>query len=59
MALSNEDLLAISRLLDTKFDASLKPIENRMERIENQVTSIDNRVTSYHNNEIVYYYFIV
>ena len=49
MALSNEDLLAISRLLDTKFDARLQPIENRMERIENQVTSIENQVTSIEN----------
>ena len=66
MALSNEDLLAISRLLDTKFDAKLQPIENqmkrmenrierfenRMERFENQLESIENRVTSIENQVI-------
>lgn len=34
MALANEDLLAISQLLDVKLDARLKPIENRLKRIE-------------------------
>ena len=34
MALTNEDLLAISQLLDSKLDARLKPIENRVKRIE-------------------------
>lgn len=34
MALTNEDLLAISQLLDVKLDARLKPIENRLKRIE-------------------------
>ncbi|MDE6751087.1 MAG: hypothetical protein K2K21_18775 [Lachnospiraceae bacterium] len=42
MALSSEDLLAISRLLDTKLDARLKPIENRIKRIE--VDLIENNV---------------
>ena len=31
MALTNEDLLAISQLLDTKLDARLQPIENQNE----------------------------
>ena len=34
MSLTNEDLLAISQLLDTKLDAKLQPIENRLKRIE-------------------------
>lgn len=34
MALTSEDLLAISQLLDAKLDARLNPIENRMKRIE-------------------------
>jgi len=34
MALTNEDLLAISQILDTKLDARLQPIENRLKRIE-------------------------
>ncbi len=35
MTLTNEDLLAISQLLDTK-----NPIENRLERIEDKVINI-------------------
>lgn len=38
MALTNEDLLAISQLLDVKLDARLKPIENRLKRIEVDLT---------------------
>lgn len=34
MALTNEDLLAISQLLDVKLEAKLKPIENQLKRIE-------------------------
>ena len=34
MTLSNEDLLAISQLLDVKLDARLKLIENRLKCIE-------------------------
>ena len=34
MALTNEDLLAISQLLDSKLNAKLQPIENRLRRIE-------------------------
>lgn len=42
MALTNEDLLAISQLLDTKLDAKLQPIENRLKRIE--VDLLENNV---------------
>lgn len=42
MALTNEDLLAISQLLDVKLDARLKPIENRLKRIE--VDLLENNV---------------
>ena len=42
MALTNEDLLAISQLLDTKLDARLKPIENRLQRIE--IDLLENNV---------------
>ncbi len=34
MALTNEDLLAISQLLNTKLDTRLQPIENCLKRIE-------------------------
>lgn len=40
MALTNEDLLAFSQLLDVK----LKPLENRMQRIEDKVQRIEDRV---------------
>ena len=42
MALTIEDLLAISQLLDTKLDARLQPIENRLKRIE--VDLLENNV---------------
>lgn len=42
MALTNEDLLAISQLLDKKLDARLKPIENTVKRIE--VDLLENNV---------------
>lgn len=42
MALTNEDLLAISQLLDVKLDARLKPIENKLKRIE--VDLLENNV---------------
>ena len=42
MALTNEDLLAISQLLDSKLNAKLQPIENRLGRIE--VDLLENNV---------------
>lgn len=36
MSLTNEDLLAISQLLDTKLDARLKPIENDIRSIRDE-----------------------
>lgn len=38
----NELLLAISEMMDTKLDAKLKPIENRLKRIE--VDLLENNV---------------
>ena len=38
----NELLLAISEMMDTKLDARLKPIENRIKRIE--VDLLENNV---------------
>lgn len=40
MALTNEDLLAISQLLDTKLDQKLQPINNRLEKLESEVASL-------------------
>ena len=42
MALTNEDLLAISQLLDSKLNAKLQPIENRLRRSE--VDLLENNV---------------
>ncbi len=44
MALTNEDLLAISQLLDEKLDATMKPIENRFARMENRFASIETTI---------------
>lgn len=44
MSLTNEDLLAISQLLDTKLDSRLKPIENDIKFIrDEQVLMIDEQ----------------
>ena len=42
MALTNEDLLAMSQLLDVKLDARLKPMENSLKRIE--IDLLENNV---------------
>lgn len=42
LALTSEDLLAISSLLDTKLDARLNPIENDLKRI--RVDLLENNV---------------
>lgn len=41
MALTNEDLLAISQLLDTKLKAELNPVQNDIEAIKNEQTRIN------------------
>ena len=48
MALTNEDLLAISQLLDVKLDARLKPMENDIKSIKDEQT----RINSIIENEI-------
>lgn len=42
MALTQEDLLAISQMLDKKFDSRFKSIENRLKRIE--VDLLENNI---------------
>ncbi|MCM1047610.1 MAG: hypothetical protein NC433_04210 [Clostridiales bacterium] len=42
MTLTNEDLLSISRLLDTKLDTRLSVIDNRLKRVE--VDLLENNV---------------
>jgi hypothetical protein len=42
MPLTNEDLLAISNLLDVKFKAELEPIKQRLTRIE--IDLLENNV---------------
>ena len=41
MSLTNEDLLAISQLLDTKLKAELKPIQDDIETIKNEQKRIN------------------
>ena len=45
MGLTNEDLLAISNLLDSK----LKPIENKLDNVENRLDSVENKLDSVEN----------
>lgn len=45
MALTNEDLLAISQLLDTKLDARLKPMENDIKSIKDEQIRIKDEQT--------------
>ena len=45
MALTNEDLLAISQLLDVKLDAKLKPMENDIKSIKDEQTRIKDEQT--------------
>ena len=40
MTLTNEDLLALSDMMDRKLKSELQPIKNRLDRIENNVTNI-------------------
>ena len=41
MALTNEDLLAMSQLLDVKLDARLKPMENDIKSVKDEQTRIN------------------
>lgn len=41
MTLTNEDLLAISQLLDAKLKAELKPVQTDIEAIKNEQTRIN------------------
>ncbi|MXP76769.1 hypothetical protein GN277_15670 [Lachnospiraceae bacterium WCA-9-b2] len=45
MTLTNEDLLAISQLLDVKLDAKLKPMENDIKSIKDEQTRIKDEQT--------------
>ena len=45
MALTNEDLLAISQLLDVKLDAKLRPMENDIKSIKDEQTRIKDEQT--------------
>lgn len=45
MALTNEDLQAISQLMDQKFDEKLEPIKNDIDTLKNDVTDIKQKVT--------------
>ncbi len=45
MTLTNEDLLAISNLLDIK----LKPIDQRLTNLEAEAGNLDNRITNLDN----------
>lgn len=40
MALTNDDLLAISQLLDVKLKAEIQPIKNEMQTLRNEIQSV-------------------
>ena len=66
MTLTNEDLLALSDIMDKKLKSELQPIKNRLDRIENNVTNISlkleneiqpqlNTIVSSHNGTCSHY----
>ncbi|HBA46307.1 MAG TPA: hypothetical protein DCZ91_00590 [Lachnospiraceae bacterium] len=40
MALTNDDLLAISQLLDVKLKAEIQPIKNEMQTLRNEIQAV-------------------
>lgn len=40
MALTNDDLLAISQLLDVKLKAEIQPIKNEIQSVKNEIQSV-------------------
>lgn len=40
MALTNEDLQAISNMMDQKFDERLEPINRRLDKLESKVNAL-------------------
>lgn len=46
MSLTNEDLFAISQLLDVKLDARLKPIENDIRDMKGEIIALKNDTQS-------------
>lgn len=46
MILTNEDLLAISQVVDTRLDVRLKPIEKDISALNEKVNALDEKVIS-------------
>ena len=44
MTLTNEDLFAISQLLDVKLEAGLKPIENDTREMKESIVSLKDEI---------------
>ena len=46
MTLTNEDLLALSQMMDTKLDTKLQPIEKKLDAVEDRMTNLEDRMTN-------------
>ena len=44
MALTNEDLLAISQLLDVKLKAEITPIKNEMQALQSEIHAVKSKL---------------
>lgn len=56
MALTNEDLLAISEMMDTKLKSGLQPLKSDLEAVKSDVQAVKNeihQVKLYQENVIV------
>lgn len=51
MALTNDDLLSISQLLDVKLKAEIQPIKNEMQTLRNEIRSV--------KTELSYFQFLI
>ena len=45
MALTNEDLMAISQLFDSRLDSKLEPLKIDMQEMKNDITYIKDDIT--------------
>lgn len=52
MSLTNEDLLAISQLLDSKLDAKIKPIDDRFDQMDKKLESMQHEINACKLNKI-------
>ncbi|SCK02536.1 septation ring formation regulator EzrA [uncultured Eubacterium sp.] len=49
MTLTNEDLLALSQMMDTKLDTKLQPIGKKLDAVEDRVANLEDCMTNLEN----------